>query len=98
MLIRALIFSKFLTPVFPMLGCVMGSMAIILIFVPLFAPIVVSQGFDLVWFGIIVLVATEFAVLPPPPGMNVLVLRAVRPSIRQDGRLAILVAGSSQPR
>ena len=38
--------------VFLVLGCVMDSMAIILIFVPLFAPIVVAQGYDLVWFGV----------------------------------------------
>lgn len=63
--------------VFLVLGCVMDSMAIILIFVPLFAPIVVSQGFDLVWFGIIVIVVTEIALITPPVGMNVFVLKAV---------------------
>lgn len=65
--------------VFLVLGCVMDSMAIILIFVPLFAPIVVSQGFDLVWFGIIVIVVTEIALITPPVGMNVFVLKAVLP-------------------
>ena len=56
-------------------------MAIILIFVPLFAPIVVAQGFDLVWFGIIVIVVTEIALIPPPVGMNVFVLKAVLPNV-----------------
>lgn len=67
--------------VFLILGCVMDSMAIILIFVPLFAPIVVSQGFDLVWFGIIVTVVTEIALITPPVGMNVFVLKAVLPDV-----------------
>jgi tripartite ATP-independent transporter DctM subunit len=67
--------------VFLVLGCVMDSMAIILIFVPLFAPIVVAQGFDLVWFGIIVIVATEIALITPPVGMNVFVLKAVLPAV-----------------
>jgi tripartite ATP-independent transporter DctM subunit len=67
--------------VFLVLGCVMDSMAIILIFVPLFAPIVVAQGFDLVWFGILVIVATEIALITPPIGMNVYVIKAVLPSI-----------------
>ena len=67
--------------VFLVLGCVMDSMAIILIFVPLFAPIVVAQGFDLVWFGIIVIVATEIALITPPMGMNVFVLKAVLPDV-----------------
>ena len=67
--------------VFLVLGCVMDSMAIILIFVPLFAPIVVAQGFDLVWFGIIVIVVTEIALVTPPVGMNVFVLKAVLPDV-----------------
>ncbi|TVP70827.1 MAG: TRAP transporter large permease [Rhodobacteraceae bacterium] len=67
--------------VFLVLGCVMDSMAIILIFAPLFAPIVVSQGFDLVWFGILIIVATEIALITPPIGMNVYVLKAVLPSV-----------------
>ncbi len=67
--------------VFLVLGCVMDSMAIILIFVPLFAPIVVAQGFDLVWFGIIVIVVTEIALITPPVGMNVFVLKAVLPEV-----------------
>ena len=67
--------------VFLVLGCVMDSMAIILLFVPLFAPIVVAQGFDLVWFGILVIVATEIALITPPVGMNVFVLKAVLPDV-----------------
>jgi tripartite ATP-independent transporter DctM subunit len=67
--------------VFLVLGCVMDSMAIILIFVPLFAPIVVAEGFDLVWFGIIVIVVTEIALITPPVGMNVFVLKAVLPDV-----------------
>jgi len=64
----ALIFAIML--VFMVLGCVMDSMAIILIFVPLFAPIVVAQGFDLVWFGIIVIVVTEIALVTPSIGYS----------------------------
>lgn len=67
--------------VFLVLGCVMDSLAIILIFIPLFAPIIVFQGFDLVWFGIIVVVATEIALITPPIGMNVFVLRATLPDV-----------------
>lgn len=67
--------------VFLVLGCVMDSMAIILIFVPLFAPVVLAQGFDLVWFGIIVIVVTEIALITPPVGMNVFVLKAVLPDV-----------------
>ncbi len=68
--------------VFLMLGCVMDSMAIILIFVPLFTPVLIAQGFDLVWFGIIVVVLTEIGLITPPVGMNVFVLKANLPGVR----------------
>lgn len=67
--------------VFLILGCVMDSLAIILICVPLFVPIVVSNGFDLIWFGIIVVVVTEIALITPPIGMNVFVLKATLPQV-----------------
>lgn len=67
--------------VFLLLGCVMDSMAIILIFVPLFTPTLVAQGFDLVWFGIVVVVLTEIGLITPPVGMNVFVLKANLPKV-----------------
>ncbi|MBX3684047.1 MAG: TRAP transporter large permease [Thauera sp.] len=68
--------------VFLLLGCVMDSLAIILICVPLFVPILLAHGFDLVWFGIIVVVVTEIALITPPIGMNVFVLKATLPHVR----------------
>ena len=68
--------------VFLVLGCVMDSLAIILICVLLFVPILISHGFDLVWFGIIVVVVTEIALITPPIGMNVFVLKATLPHVR----------------
>ena len=67
--------------VFLVLGCVMDSMAIILIFVPLFTPTLLAQGFDLIWFGIIVVVLTEIGLITPPIGMNVFVLKANLPNV-----------------
>jgi len=67
--------------VFLLLDCVMDSMAIILIFVPLFTPTLIAQKFDLVWFGIIVVVLTEIGLITPPVGMNVFVLKANLPSV-----------------
>ena len=67
--------------VFLLLGCIMDAMAIILIFVPLFMPTLVAQGFDLVWFGIIVVVLTEIGLITPPVGMNVFVLKANLPKV-----------------
>jgi len=68
--------------IFLLLGCVMESLAIILICVPLFLPLLMSHGFDLIWFGIIVVVVTEIALITPPIGMNVFVLKAALPHVR----------------
>jgi tripartite ATP-independent transporter DctM subunit len=62
------------------LGCVMDPAAIIMITVPIFAPLVESLGFDLVWFGIMFVVNMELAEITPPLGLNLYVMKAVAPS------------------
>lgn len=54
--------------VFLVEGRVMDTLAIILIFVPLFAPAVAAQGFDIVGFRIIVVVVVEIALVTPRSG------------------------------
>ena len=45
--------------------------------VPIFAPLVQTLGFDLIWFGILVVVVTEISLITPPIGLNVFVLNGV---------------------
>ena len=49
----------------------------IMLTVPIFYPVVAAQGFDLIWFGIFVVVVTEISYITPPVGMNAFVLHAV---------------------
>ena len=56
------------------LGCVLESLTMILLTIPVFFPIVQGLGFDPVWFGIIVVVATEISLITPPVGLNVFVI------------------------
>ncbi|HCX34286.1 MAG TPA: C4-dicarboxylate ABC transporter permease, partial [Rhodocyclaceae bacterium] len=56
-------------------------LSMILLTVPLFYPLVQQLGFDLVWFGIIVVVITEISLITPPVGLNVFVLRGVLPEV-----------------
>lgn len=60
--------------VFFLLGCVLESISMILLIVPIFFPIVQHLGLDPVWFGIIVVVATEISLITPPVGLNVFVI------------------------
>lgn len=59
------------------LGSVMDAMAMILLTVPIVFPIVMSLGFDPIWFGIIIVVAVELGMIHPPVGMNVFVIKSV---------------------
>jgi TRAP-type C4-dicarboxylate transport system permease large subunit len=53
----------------------------ILLLVPIIYPIVSALGFDLVWFGIILVVVIEVGLITPPVGLNVFVLSAVLPHV-----------------
>ena len=63
--------------IYLVLGCVFESLSMILLTVPIFAPLVEGLGFDLIWFGILVVVATEISLITPPIGMNVFVIKGV---------------------
>jgi C4-dicarboxylate transporter, DctM subunit len=63
--------------VYIVLGCVMDSISMVLLTVPVLAPIVSSLGFDLVWFGIMVVIAVEMGGITPPIGINVFVMKGI---------------------
>ena len=67
----------FILLIYVVLGCVFESLSMILLTVPVFAPLVASLGFDLVWFGILVVVVTEISLITPPIGLNVFVLKGM---------------------
>ncbi len=67
--------------IYVLLGCVLESISMILLTVPVFYPLVQHMGYDLVWFGIIVVVVTEISLITPPIGMNVFVLRTLLPDV-----------------
>lgn len=59
------------------LGCIMDAIAMILLTVPIFYPVVVSLGFSPIWFGVIIVVIMEQALITPPVGMNVYIIHGV---------------------
>jgi C4-dicarboxylate transporter DctM subunit len=59
------------------LGCVFDALAMILLTVPIFFPLVMALGYDPVWFGIIVVVVVELGLITPPIGMNLFVIQSV---------------------
>jgi TRAP-type C4-dicarboxylate transport system permease large subunit len=63
---------------FLVLGCFMEAFSLLLIATPLVAPIVSSLGYDLVWFGILMMLLLETALITPPIGVNLYVIQGVR--------------------
>ena len=59
------------------MGALMDSLAIQLLTVPIFAPIMAGYGFDLIWLGIISILCAEIGMVTPPVGLNVFVVSGV---------------------
>jgi tripartite ATP-independent transporter DctM subunit len=66
---------------FVILGCVMDSIAMLLLTVPVVYPLIEAAGFDPVWFGIVAVITVELGLITPPVGMNVFVIKSVAPHI-----------------
>jgi tripartite ATP-independent transporter DctM subunit len=59
------------------LGAVMDELAMILLTVPIVYPVMMTLGFDPVWFGVIIVMAVTFGMICPPVGMNVFVINSI---------------------
>ena len=63
-------------------GCLMDDYAVVALCAPIYAPLVVSLGFDPLWWGILFILNMEMAYLTPPYGFNLFYLRGVIPQVR----------------
>jgi len=58
-------------------GCFMDALAMIMLTIPIFFPVVQKLGFDPIWFGVVIVLITEMGVITPPVGINVYVVFGV---------------------
>src|SRR5690606_30110459 len=65
------------------LGCIIDSVSIMLIMLPIVLPIASAFGMDLIWFGVLTVVAVEIGLLTPPFGVSVYTVKSAlnNPSI-----------------
>ena len=63
--------------IFVLLGAVMEAWAILIITVPILAGLITDLGFDLIWWGIVMVAVVEIGVITPPFGINVFVLKTM---------------------
>lgn len=75
--------------IYIVLGALLDTMAMILLTIPVFFPIVVGLGYDPVWFGILLVVLVEMALITPPMGMNVFIIKGMAP----DAKLSEIFRG-----
>jgi len=59
------------------LGCLMDSLAMVILTVPIIFPVIVHLGFDPIWFGVIIVMTVELGLIHPPVGMIVFVIKSV---------------------
>ncbi len=71
-------------------GMFMETLSMMIATVPITAPIVIAAGWDPVWFGILVVLLMETALLTPPVGMNLFIVQGIRPR----GELRDVIIGS----
>lgn len=67
--------------IYLILGMVMEELAIVLLTIPVFFPIVTGLGFDPVWFGILIVTVVEIGMISPPVGLNLFVINSLLPSV-----------------
>ncbi|HYS48801.1 MAG TPA: TRAP transporter permease [Xanthobacteraceae bacterium] len=59
------------------LGCLMDALAMIILTIPIIFPVIMTLGFDPIWFGVIIVMTVELGLIHPPVGMNVFVIKSV---------------------
>ena len=74
------------------LGCIIDSVSILLLTMPIMVPIAATLGYDKIWFGMIAIVTIELGLLTPPFGMVVFAMKA---SLPPDVRIEEIFLGSA---
>ena len=73
------------------LGCFMETLSMMITTIPIVAPVMFALGFDPIWFGIVLVILIEMALITPPVGLNLFVVQ----SLRSRGSLNDVMAGSA---
>ncbi len=75
--------------VYIVLGFFIETLSLMVVTIPIIVPLVVAQGFDPIWFGILMIVLIEMALITPPVGLNLYVVQGAR----RSGRMSEVMLG-----
>lgn len=73
-----------------MLGCILETVSILLITLPILYPIILQLGFDPIWFNVVLLINMELALITPPIGMNLFVIQGISP----ENKMQQIISGA----
>ena len=63
--------------IYTILGMLLDGWAIMVLTIPIIHPMMVNLGFDPIWFGVMVVIMLEMALITPPVGVNVFIIKGV---------------------
>jgi TRAP-type C4-dicarboxylate transport system permease large subunit len=73
------------------LGMFMETLSMMVATVPIIAPIMIKAGFDPIWFGVLIVILLETAMITPPVGINLFVVQG----LRERGRIDDVIIGAA---
>ena len=76
--------------IYIVLGFFIETLSLMVITIPIVAPVVINLGFDPIWFGVLLILLIEMALITPPVGLNLYVVQGVR----QRGNISEVMVGS----
>jgi tripartite ATP-independent transporter DctM subunit len=76
--------------IYIVLGFFIETLSLMVVTIPIIVPLVVAQGYDPVWFGILMIVLIEMALITPPVGLNLYVVQGAR----KNGQMSEVMLGA----
>jgi C4-dicarboxylate transporter DctM subunit len=73
------------------LGCFMETLSMMVATVPIIAPIMFKAGYDPIWFGVLIIILMETAMITPPVGINLYVVQG----LRSRGKIDDVIIGAT---
>ena len=76
--------------IYIVLGFFIETLSLMVVTIPIIVPLIIEQGYDVIWFGILMIVLIEMALISPPVGLNLYVVQGARKS----GRMSEVMIGT----
>jgi tripartite ATP-independent transporter DctM subunit len=84
-----LTFVFILVVFYMVLGTFMEALSMMVTTIPILVPVLKSMGVDMVWFGIIIVILLEAALVSPPEGLNLYIIQGIRKSVSEEAGLKV---------